>query len=122
MSSLKNLLRLPGVRGHAKILEVSKDGVVLSPDSLSLNSSDSFFTATSGRTSSRSWSSNTSNSNTTNTSTESNSSTSEPASTAIKVFAKCLRSDIEYKTISVSARATCREVVPVALQVPHAAP
>ncbi|XP_045619963.2 uncharacterized protein [Procambarus clarkii] len=116
MSSLKNLLRLPGVRGHAKIIEISKDGVVLSPDSLSLNSSDSFFTANSGRTSSRSWSSNaSSNSNATNTSTESSSSTSEPASTTIRVFAKCLRSDIEYKTISVSARATCREVVALLL-------
>lgn len=116
LSSLKNLLRLPGVRGHAKIIEISKDGAVLSPDSLSLNSSDSFFTANSGRTSSRSWSSNaSSNSNTTNTSTDSSSSTSEPASTTIRVFAKCLRSDIEYKTISVSARATCREVVALLL-------
>lgn len=112
MSSLKNLLRLPGVRGHAKIVEVSKAGVVLNPDSLSLNSSDSFFSANSGRTSSRSWSSNaSSNSNATNASTGSNSSTSEPASTTIKIFAKCLRSDIEYKTISVSSRATCKEVV-----------
>lgn len=35
--------------------------------------------------------------------------------TTIKVFAKCLRSDIEYKTISVSSRATCREVVSLLL-------
>lgn len=81
MSSLKNLLRLPGVRGQAKIMEVGK-AATLSPDSLSLNSSDSFFSANnSGRTSSRSWSSNaSSNSNTTNSSTGSNNSASEPAS------------------------------------------
>lgn len=87
MSSLKNLLRLPGVRGPAKIIELSKDGVLLSPDSLSLNSSDSFFTANTGRTSSRSWSSNaSSNSSGTNASTGSNSSTSEPASVSIFMF------------------------------------
>ncbi|KAK8376453.1 hypothetical protein O3P69_009834 [Scylla paramamosain] len=116
MPSLKSLLRLPGVRGHAKIIEVTKDGVLLSPETLSLNSADSFFSAHSGRTSSRSWSSNTSsNSSGTNASSGSNSSTSEPASTTIRVFAKCLRSDIEYKTISVNTRASCREVVALLL-------
>ena len=38
-----------------------------------------------------------------------------PLQTTIKVYAKCLRSDIEYKTISVSSRATCREVVALLL-------
>ena len=81
MPSLKSLLRLPGVRGHARIIEVTKDGVLLSPETLSLNSADSFFSANSGRTSSRSWSSNaSSNSSGTNASSGSNSSTSEPAS------------------------------------------
>lgn len=81
MPSLKSLLRLPGVRGHAKVIEVTKDGLLLSPETLSLNSADSFFSANSGRTSSRSWSSNaSSNSSGTNASTGSNSSTSEPTS------------------------------------------
>ncbi|MPC58461.1 hypothetical protein E2C01_052465 [Portunus trituberculatus] len=81
MPSLKSLLRLPGVRGHARIIEVTKDGVLLSPETLSLNSADSFFSAHSGRTSSRSWSSNaSSNSSGTNASSGSNSSTSEPTS------------------------------------------
>ncbi|KAK7078717.1 hypothetical protein SK128_017958 [Halocaridina rubra] len=35
--------------------------------------------------------------------------------TTIKIFAKCLRSDIEYKTVSVSSRASCKEVVSLLL-------
>lgn len=85
LASLKSLLRLPGVRGHARIIEVTKDGVLLSPETLSLNSADSFFSANSGRTSSRSWSSNaSSNSSGTNASSGSNSSTSEPASVSTR--------------------------------------
>lgn len=85
MVSLKSLLRLPGVRGHARIIEVTKDGVLLSPETLSLNSADSFFSANSGRTSSRSWSSNaSSNSSGTNASSGSNSSTSEPTSVSTR--------------------------------------
>lgn len=38
-----------------------------------------------------------------------------PSQTTIRVFAKCLRSDIEYKTISVNTRASCREVVALLL-------
>ncbi|KAI5704879.1 hypothetical protein M8J76_013463 [Diaphorina citri] len=37
--------------------------------------------------------------------------TSSPPSTTIKVFAKCLRSDIEYKTLGITFQTTCREVV-----------
>uniref|UniRef100_A0A8D8XG26 Ras-associating domain-containing protein n=2 Tax=Cacopsylla melanoneura TaxID=428564 RepID=A0A8D8XG26_9HEMI len=36
--------------------------------------------------------------------------TSSPTTT-IKVFAKCLRSDIEYKTLGITFQTTCREVV-----------
>ncbi|RZF35951.1 hypothetical protein LSTR_LSTR008521 [Laodelphax striatellus] len=39
------------------------------------------------------------------------SSLSDPQYTTIKVYAKCLRPDIEYKTLSISFQTTCREVV-----------
>ena len=88
--SLKSLLRLPGVYGHIPVPEGVSAGSphVLNPDSLSLNSSDSFFSSNSGRTSSRSWSSNTSSNsnNTSDSSASNNSSTSEPTSVSIFSF------------------------------------
>lgn len=36
---------------------------------------------------------------------------SAPQQTTIKVYANCLRSDIEYKTLSITYETTCREVV-----------
>ncbi|XP_063241573.1 uncharacterized protein LOC134541810 [Bacillus rossius redtenbacheri] len=36
---------------------------------------------------------------------------SSPAATTIKVYARCLRADIEYKTLSITFQTTCREVV-----------
>ncbi|XP_026676481.1 uncharacterized protein LOC113465825 [Diaphorina citri] len=38
-------------------------------------------------------------------------SSSSCSQTTIKVFAKCLRSDIEYKTLGITFQTTCREVV-----------
>lgn len=83
-SSIKSLLRLPGVYNHIPVPQSTPYDTphLLSPDSLSLNYPDSFITSNSGRTSSRSWSSNaSSNTNNTNNSSTSNcSSTSEPTS------------------------------------------
>ncbi|XP_018017108.1 uncharacterized protein LOC108673746 [Hyalella azteca] len=107
---LRSLLQLPGIHAEVRLPDtaVTSSPTILNPDTMSLTSADSLATSSSGRTSSRSWGSSAAASTSSNSSSNSG---SEITSTTIRVFAKCLRSDIEYKTVSVGPRTTCGELV-----------
>ncbi|XP_076066583.1 uncharacterized protein LOC143039972 [Oratosquilla oratoria] len=94
-------------------------------DTLSINSFVSLTSMTSGRSSSRSFTSHSSsnsassgssaNSANSSSSSNSNSSTSEPTSATLRVLVRCLGRHLEYKTLTISRNATCRQVVELLL-------